>query len=844
VTGPPTRVFGEERDDARRAVVAAHEEWQGIDYLEVVTAPPEDNQLVLELHWLPNQTDAGRASLVALLDLLEGSPEPIRIASQEGARIRVAEAKRIGAVLRIRVAERGDFSTYTLAVDPGRIDVSGVPPGTPPPRLDPVFSEIDFSFKAGCPARFDCRPAECPAPERDLIAVDYMAKDYASFRQALLDRLPRIAPQWSERHEADLGITLVELLAYLGDQLSYQQDAVANEAYLETARQRTSVRRHAQLVDYAMHEGASARTVVQFEVEEALTLPKRRQLLTRIPVPLGELSPPHGTVLAPPEGVDGERFGQAARGAATVFETEAEAALHPDLGELPIYTWGQSECCIAAGATRVDLEKDVASLLEPGSLLLLEETVGVDTGAAADADPSHRQVVRVRDVQALADPVGGQPLARVSWHEEDALSFPLCVSRLLSGEQRTCAIARGNVVLVSHGETREQFHPEDPGGWPVWDPAATAQPPGVRPGPRPYRFHLDEGPLCRLATAEPDTPLVALREVDPADASPEVLLDSASRPGLTQPWEVAPHGLLAGDAFSHAFAVETETDGRAMLRFGDDRSSRAPDPGSFFKATYRVGVGRDGNVGAGSIAHYLVLPGEAAPNIEAIRQPLPAWGGVDPEPLDRVRENAPAAFRAVSLRAVTEADYEAAAEAHPDVAHARARFRWTGSWHTVFLAIDPVGGAGRGPALAESVRTFVEPYKQTGYDLEVRPPAYASLGIAVHVCAEADRFRPDVEAAVRAALRSLLAPDRVTFGQPLYLSELYAAVEAVDGVDSATVRRFSRVYDHDPPPARPVTADNIDHGLIPIGDDEILRVDDDPSFAEHGWLELTTGGGR
>ncbi len=67
-------------------------------------------------------------------------------------------------------------------------------------------------------------------------------------------------PDWQERHIPDIGITLVEILAYVGDYLSYYQDAVATEAYLETARQRISVRRHVRLVDYPMHEGCNART--------------------------------------------------------------------------------------------------------------------------------------------------------------------------------------------------------------------------------------------------------------------------------------------------------------------------------------------------------------------------------------------------------------------------------------------------------------------------------------------------------------------------------------------------------------------------------------------------------
>ena len=70
----------------------------------------------------------------------------------------------------------------------------------------------------------------------------------------------------------DIGITLVELLAYVGDHLSYYQDAVATEAYLGTARQRISVRRHARLVDYAMHEGCNARAWVTIRSDENFSI--------------------------------------------------------------------------------------------------------------------------------------------------------------------------------------------------------------------------------------------------------------------------------------------------------------------------------------------------------------------------------------------------------------------------------------------------------------------------------------------------------------------------------------------------------------------------------------------
>src|SRR3989442_627943 len=97
--------------------------------------------------------------------------------------------------------------------------------------------------------------------------IDYMAKDYQSFRQLMLDRLSATLPGWQERHAPDLGIALVEALAYVADYLSYYQDAVATEAYLGTARQRISVRRHARLLDYVLHEGCNARAWVHCDVQ-------------------------------------------------------------------------------------------------------------------------------------------------------------------------------------------------------------------------------------------------------------------------------------------------------------------------------------------------------------------------------------------------------------------------------------------------------------------------------------------------------------------------------------------------------------------------------------------------
>src|SRR5262249_44986119 len=151
----------------------------------------------------------------------------------------------------------------------------------------------------------------------------------ASFRQLLLDIVAQRNPTWLESNPADLGIALVELLAYEGDHLSYFQDVVANEAFLDTARKRVSAKRHARLVDYRMHDGRNAWTYVHFTVDPAGattagTLPLGQQLLTRVEVPLRhQVAPP--VVAIDPADLDFDT--DPALTNVKVFETTASAHL-------------------------------------------------------------------------------------------------------------------------------------------------------------------------------------------------------------------------------------------------------------------------------------------------------------------------------------------------------------------------------------------------------------------------------------------------------------------------------------------------------------------------------------
>src|SRR5215207_7815782 len=96
-----------------------------------------------------------------------------------------------------------------------------------------------------------------------------LAKDYDSFRHALISWMVNRVPGWQPTSEADLDQVLLELFSAAADELSDYQDRVMNEAYLATARERVSLARHARLMDYHVHQGNQASTLLALKVNTA-----------------------------------------------------------------------------------------------------------------------------------------------------------------------------------------------------------------------------------------------------------------------------------------------------------------------------------------------------------------------------------------------------------------------------------------------------------------------------------------------------------------------------------------------------------------------------------------------
>ena len=798
--------------------------FNGIEYLEVIHGEPR-----LVLHFVHDLSQTPVAPLTA------GNVEV-----RGGQRVRdphVVGVSASGKQLTVELDDSGDFSRYQLRL------VASAGADAPPDGIDPALAQISFGFKVDCPSDFDCRQTrDCPPETQAVPDIDYLARDYPTFRRLVLDRLSVLMPDWRERNPADLLVTLSEALAYRADEIAYFQDAVATEAYLGTARQRVSVKRHTRLLDYQLAEGGNARAWVAFEVDATAD----GQQLAGCDPDTGL----DGTLLLTQSAGTAKRLPSRARaaelvaGGAQPFELLTPVTLYSAHNDLRFYTWSDEACCLPKGATRAFVRDAVAQRLRlrAGDLLLLEARAGTSNGLPQDADPTQRHVVRLTRVDPEADaarqpaptprrdPVTLQPIVELQWAEEDALPFDLCLSKVIGGSLvQDMAGACANLALADHGmspSATQKLLPVPGGRVPRLRPEHGSQLPLTRQA-------MVRDALGRLTLVDATAPAAAAMQTDPAGQRAAMRVTSDGDGRL---WSVQPD-LLGSNGQAADYVVETDNDASVLLRFGDGVNGRSPGATEGLSLRMRGGNGSNGNVGSNAIAHVLC----GFDGITRVRNPLPARGGTGPTPLARARMDAPQAFRRQE-RAVTPQNYADMAMRDTRVQRAVATRRWTGSWYTMFITVDRRGGAPVDAPFEDSMTAFIDRYRLAGHDVEIDAPAYVALDIALHVCALPGYFTADVERRLLQVFGSaqggFFDPDRFSFGDPVYLSAVVAAAMAVTGVSHVEPLRFQRLGRA---PAGEITA-----GQITMARLEIARLDNDPNAPESGRLafEVHAMGGQ
>ena len=579
------------------------------------------------------------------------------------------------------------------------------------------------------------------------------------------------APEWTDHNVSDPGVTLVETVAHMADQIVYRLNRVPDKNHLAFL----------DLVGITLFPPSAARTDVTFW----LSAPQEEP----VQVPLG-------TEVATMR-TEGEE--------AVVFATERELAVVPTaLRHLVVQHRGKQVVDRTHDLAEGNHVMCFAESPDPGDSMLFGLTAAVPHCALA------------LELDSRVDGVGVDPRQPpLVWEAWTADGWQVCeVDR-----DGTGGLNRpGAVVLhIPGGHTLSRNGGQE-AGWlrcrvtePHPDQPFYTTSPTVRSaeaftiGGTTTVVHADTvhdealgestglpGQRLRLA----HTPVVG--------DNPPLLLQTAEHEGWTD-WQVVPHFAASGPYDRH-ITLDAAT---GELAFGP--AVREPDgslrqygmvapKGSVIRARrYRTGGGRSGNVARGAVQ----ILRSSIPYVSEVVNREAARGGVDGETVQEAKTRAPITLRAQE-RAVTLRDYEELSRrAAPETARITCLEGDEGE-HGAYAvrvlvvpqAVPDPGGRLRfeqlvpGDALLERITRHLDERRLIGTRLAVGPPFYQGITVVATVHAfrgvDTDRVRRQAHDALYRHLDPLTGGSDGKgwpFGRPVQSGEVFAVLQRVPGVE-------------------------------------------------------------
>ena len=252
-------------------------------------------------------------------------------------------------------------------------------------------------------------------------------------------------------------------------------------------------------------------------------------------------------------------------------------------------------------------------------------------------------------------------------------------------------------------------------------------------------------------------------------------------------WTEVPYFYGHGPS-EHIFITSQDDNGVTTITFGDGNTgSCLPTGTANVTASYRFGMGTAGLVNANQLSQLMSRP----LGVRSVNNPLPSTGAADPEDLDTGRGNATLAIMTLG-RVVSLDDYQDFALAFPGIGKALATWTWDGQMRVIVLTVAGAGGPidqtgstittlqGSIASCSEpGVEVFVQAYTPIFFNLNATVQISPSYQVAL------------VQPAIEAALRQTFSFQARGFGQPVYLSEVIAAIQDVDGVVDVVVSMYN-----------------------------------------------------
>ena len=352
--------------------------------------------------------------------------------------------------------------------------------------------------------------------------------------------------------------------------------------------------------------------------------------------------------------------------------------------------------------------------------------------------------VFVTDNRLLVVPgTGGAPI-------QEYLTLSLRAESSFRFASKSAALL-GNIALASHGEKVTDEVLGD------GDASATFQ-----------KFELQKNPLTYISSAGPGGVATSLG-ISVNDVA----------------WSEVPT-LFGKDPADQVFTTRLADDGTVTVGFGDGvTGARLPSGRSNIVADYRQGSGLSGRVATRSLRTPLDLP----VGLRSVTNLVAATGGADPESLEQARENAPITVRTFG-RVVSLRDFEDLVRSSGEVAKALATWVWNGETRVVHLTVAAQKGLAFSASDLARIHASLDTERDPNHILFLGNYVAVPIVITATLRVKPNRVASIVAAAARSALRESLSFDQLRFGQTIDLSEAYATLQNVGGVQSVDIDRF------------------------------------------------------
>ena len=265
-------------------------------------------------------------------------------------------------------------------------------------------------------------------------------------------------------------------------------------------------------------------------------------------------------------------------------------------------------------------------------------------------------------------------------------------------------------------------------------------------------------------------------------------------------WDEVDSFVNSGPTDKH-YKIQRDEDEKVTFLFGDNLTGKIPNTGADIEARFRKITGDRGNVfgnvGASTITVIVdTITFLGGPVTLSVDNPEQASGGEDRQSIEEAKRLGPASLKALG-RAVNASDYQFFIEQFGGISKGIA-IQGKSSDPCCACALEvyiaPTGGGVASQALKDDLLALLDGKKMVGTCIEIKDANFVSVEVSGTVFLLSNFDDTAVQEAVNQAIDDFfdLEGANAGFGEDLFLGNLYAALNGVDGVDHVDLSKVTR----------------------------------------------------